>query len=82
MLEMRNMTKRFPGVLALDHAHLSVENGEIHSVIGQNGAGKSTMMKILSGLYAADEGTITLDGKEVTSKPAKTLPLAQLYYLY
>ena len=65
MLEMRNMTKRFPGVLALDHASLCVEGGEIHSVIGQNGAGKSTMMKILSGMYAADEGTITLDGKDL-----------------
>ena len=65
VLEMQNITKRFPGVLALDHADISVESGEIHSLIGQNGAGKSTMMKILSGMYAADEGTITLDGKEL-----------------
>ena len=63
---MQNITKRFPGVLALDHANIAVESGEIHSLIGQNGAGKSTMMKILSGMYAADEGTITLDGKELS----------------
>ncbi|MGA2762743.1 MAG: sugar ABC transporter ATP-binding protein [Spirochaetia bacterium] len=63
---MQNITKRFPGVLALDHASISVESGEIHSLIGQNGAGKSTMMKILSGMYAADEGTVTLDGKELS----------------
>ena len=62
---MLNITKRFPGVLALDHANISVQSGEIHSLIGQNGAGKSTMMKILSGMYAADEGTITLDGKSL-----------------
>ncbi len=63
---MRGITKRFPGVLALDRAELSVNGGEIHSVIGQNGAGKSTMMKILAGMYAADEGTIALDGKVVS----------------
>ncbi|HET6413118.1 MAG TPA: sugar ABC transporter ATP-binding protein [Anaeromyxobacter sp.] len=63
---MKDITKRFPGVLALDHASLSVQGGEIHSLIGQNGAGKSTMMKILSGLYGADEGRITLDGRDVS----------------
>ncbi|HVP17416.1 MAG TPA: sugar ABC transporter ATP-binding protein [Spirochaetia bacterium] len=66
VLEMRGISKRFPGVLALDHADLSVRSGEIHSLIGQNGAGKSTMMKILSGMYAADAGTVTLEGKELS----------------
>lgn len=65
ILEMQGISKRFPGVLALDGANLDVRRGEIHSLIGQNGAGKSTMMKILAGLYAADEGTIKLDGRLV-----------------
>jgi len=63
---MNDITKRFPGVLALDRASLSVQSGEIHSLIGQNGAGKSTMMKILSGMYGADEGRITLNGRGVS----------------
>lgn len=65
ILEMQGISKRFPGVLALDGANLEVRRGEIHSLIGQNGAGKSTMMKILAGMYAADEGRIKLDGKYV-----------------
>jgi len=68
ILEMKDITKRFSGVLALDHAELKVEQGEIHSLVGQNGAGKSTMMKILAGMYSADKGTIVLDGKVVILK--------------
>jgi ribose transport system ATP-binding protein len=65
ILEMQGICKRFPGVIALDHADLTIQRGEIHSLIGQNGAGKSTMMKILSGMYSADEGIIKLDGKPI-----------------
>jgi ribose transport system ATP-binding protein len=64
LLEMREITKRFPGVLALDSAHLSVEAGECHALVGENGAGKSTLMKILSGAYQPDSGTIRLSGAE------------------
>ena len=64
-LEMRGVTKQFPGVTALDHVDLTVAAGEIHSVVGENGAGKSTLMKILSGAYAMDEGEIRLGGKPV-----------------
>ena len=64
-LEMRGVTKRFPGVLALDNVDLSVAAGEIHSVVGENGAGKSTLMKILSGAYSMDAGEIHLDGEPV-----------------
>lgn len=64
-LEMRGVTKRFPGVVALDSVDLTVEAGEIHSVVGENGAGKSTLMKILSGAYSMDEGEIRLNGKPV-----------------
>ena len=57
-LEMRSITKRFPGVVALDRVDFTVRRGEIHSLIGQNGAGKSTLMNILSGVYPADTGEI------------------------
>ena len=51
ILEMRNITKTFPGVIALDDVTLVVERGEIHAICGENGAGKSTLMKVLSGVY-------------------------------
>lgn len=64
-LEMRDISKRFPGVVANDHVSLSVERGETHALLGENGAGKSTLMNILYGLYRQDEGEIFLDGKKV-----------------
>ena len=51
LLEMKNITKTFPGVKALDNVNLQVEEGEIHALVGENGAGKSTLMNVLSGLY-------------------------------
>src|SRR5215475_4434794 len=63
LLEMTDITKQFPGVLALDKAHLSVEAGECHALVGENGAGKSTLMKILSGAYLPDSGSIQLEGE-------------------
>ena len=62
MVEMRGITKRFPGVLANDNVDFDVLAGEVHTLLGENGAGKSTLMKILYGLYQADEGEILLNG--------------------
>src|SRR5689334_17890209 len=66
VLEVRNITKRFPGVLANDHINFTLEKGEIHAFLGENGAGKSTLMNILYGLYDPDEGEILINGKLIT----------------
>jgi simple sugar transport system ATP-binding protein len=65
-IEMRGVTKRYPGVLANDHIDLDVRPGEIHALLGENGAGKSTLMNILYGLAEPDEGEILMDGQPVT----------------
>jgi general nucleoside transport system ATP-binding protein len=65
VLELRGITKRFPGVLANDHIDLTLEQGEIHALLGENGAGKTTLMNILYGLYQPDEGEIIVKGKPI-----------------
>ena len=81
-VEMKNIVKRFGGVLALNDVSFRVRPGEVHALVGENGAGKSTLMKILSGAYQKDEGTIFIDGKEEkisSPKEAKELGVATIY---
>jgi len=63
LLQMKGVTKRFPGVLALNNVDLELYAGEVLALLGENGAGKSTLIKILSGAYNADEGEILIDGE-------------------
>ncbi len=66
VLELRGISKRFPGVVALDDVSFDLRAGEVHVLVGENGAGKSTLVKILSGIYQPDAGEILLDGRPVT----------------
>ena len=65
VIEMRGITKIFPGIIANDHINLALKKGEIHALLGENGAGKSTLMSVLFGLYQPEEGQIFHNGKEV-----------------
>ena len=71
LLEMVNIQKSFPGVKALDNVSLKVRHGSVHALMGENGAGKSTMMKCLFGIYSRDGGEILLDGKKINPKSPK-----------
>jgi putative multiple sugar transport system ATP-binding protein len=73
LLEMKKITKAFPGVKALDNVNLTVEEGEIHALVGENGAGKSTLMNVLSGIYpyGSYEGDIVYNGEICKFKTIK-----------
>jgi len=81
-LEVRGISKSFPGVKALDNISFRVRRGTTHVLCGENGAGKSTLMKIINGIYTPDQGTILLDGKEVTIENpihARSLGIAMIF---
>ena len=72
ILEMHNIVKKFPGVVALKNVHFDLYEGEVHALMGENGAGKSTLLKILSGIHKMDEGEILIRGKKVTFTDASS----------
>ena len=76
LLRMTGISKRFPGVQALDNVDFEVDAGEIHALLGENGAGKSTLLKILSGAQRPDAGTIEFAGESAVSSPTRTTPSA------
>jgi rhamnose transport system ATP-binding protein len=79
-LELRGVSKRFGGVLALDDISLAIARGGVHGLIGENGAGKSTLGKIIAGVYRADSGAVLLDGAPVTyASPREALALGVKY---
>ena len=71
IIEMKNIQKLFPSVVALDNITFDLYPGEVHVLIGENGAGKSTLMKILSGVYTPTQGTIVINGKEYSKLTPK-----------
>jgi len=82
LLEMRGISKSFPGVQALDNVDFTLRRGEVHALMGENGAGKSTLIKVLTGVYARDSGQIRLDGAEVnprSPKHAESLGMSTVY---
>ena len=68
ILEIRDISKSFPGVKALDSVSFQIKRGTVHALVGENGAGKSTLIKILSGIYHADKGQIFLEGQPLRCK--------------
>lgn len=83
-LEMRGITKQFPGVRALNDVTFQVKRGQVHALCGENGAGKSTLMKVLSGLYPKGtyEGQIWIDGNEVSFQNVREAEQAGIAIIY
>ncbi|MDF2634227.1 MAG: Monosaccharide-transporting ATPase [Pelosinus sp.] len=82
LLSLKGVSKRFPGVLALNNINLDIKPGEIHGLVGENGAGKSTLIKILTGAYSCDEGQMVCQGKHVhfvSTKDAFLMGIAAIY---
>src|SRR4051794_21907360 len=82
LLQIRDVTKRFPGVTALDGVTLSVSHGEVHGLLGENGAGKSTLLRIISGAQTPDAGGILWDGREIavpTPQAAQNAGIVTIY---
>src|SRR4051812_28020300 len=82
LVEMKAITKRFPGVLALADVSLDVYRGEVHAPVGENGAGKSTLMKILAGVYTRDTGEIVFKGQPVNFTTTRQAQRAGIITIY
>jgi ribose transport system ATP-binding protein len=82
LLELRKITKVFPGVVALDQVDFDMDYGEVHALVGENGAGKSTLIKVLGGLYRPDGGKIVLEGKNVFFTSTSQAQLSSISVIY
>ncbi|HZA57763.1 MAG TPA: sugar ABC transporter ATP-binding protein [Solirubrobacterales bacterium] len=82
ILEAREVTKRFPGVLALDRVSFQLLPGEVHALVGENGAGKSTLIKVITGVYAPDEGRVLFGGEEVSFASPRDSQAAGISTIY
>jgi len=82
VLELNGITKIFPGVKALDKVHFQLKPGEIHALMGENGAGKSTFIKVITGVHKADEGEMILDGKKVDFRGPRDAQAAGIAAIY
>ena len=83
ILELRHISKTFPGIVALNNVNIEVRSGEVHALLGENGAGKSTLIKILSGYHQPDKGgEMLLAGKPITFKNPKDAIEASIHTIY
>ena len=82
VLELKGITKIFPGVKALDNVHFQLKKGEVHALMGENGAGKSTFIKVITGVHKAEEGEMFLDGNKVTFKGPRDAQAAGIAAVY
>ena len=82
ILELKGITKIFPGVKALDNVHFQLKPGEVHALMGENGAGKSTFIKVITGVHKAEEGEMFLEGKKVDFKGPRDAQAAGIAAVY
>jgi len=82
LLEIRKLSKSFPGVRALEEVDFTVRRGEVHALMGENGAGKSTLIKVLTGVHTRDGGTVSLDGLEIHARSPKEAEAAGISTVY
>lgn len=82
VLELKGITKIFPGVKALDHVQFQLKPGEVHALMGENGAGKSTFIKVITGVHKAEEGEMFLNGQKVDFKGPKDAQAAGIAAVY
>jgi ABC-type sugar transport system ATPase subunit len=82
IIDVKGLAKRFPGVTALSDINFQIRKNTVHCLVGENGAGKSTFIKILTGVYQADEGSIVLNGKAHTPKSTRQSQKAGITAIY